>query len=150
MRVATLVQMIEDHAEQISQRVLRRIYQEPELVELKKLPTAELSDRAQDVLKNLGQYLTTNRRDELARRYERLGEQRFEQSIPLREVVRALQIIKDSMIGFVRDQGIPQSSVEIYAEEELEHHIGRFFDDLICHVICGYERALRAASRPSR
>ena len=147
MRSVTLVQMIEDHSEQITGKVLHRIHQDPELHEMRRLPQSELKDRCQDVLENLGHYLSGNRKDELVKRYEKLGRRRFEESIPLHEVVRTLQILKESMIGFVRDQGVLQNFLELYAEEELEHRVGQFFDKLVYYVVRGYEEAVEAALR---
>ena len=66
--------------------------------------------------------------------------------MPLHETVRSVQILKDQMLDFVREQGVAQSSVELYAEEELEHRAGLFFDDLIYHLVRGYEGALRKAA----
>ena len=31
------------------------------------------------------------------------------------------------------------SYVELYAEEELEHRVGPFFDDLVVHLVQSYE-----------
>jgi hypothetical protein len=55
------------------------------------------------------------------------------------------------MMDFVQEQGLRNDSVEfyvelysyvdLYAEEELEHRVGRFFDDLVVHLVRGYEAA---------
>lgn len=139
----TLVQMIEDHCEQITERLLRHQRQDPALVQVRKLPESELRDRAGEVLKNLGHWLSAGREGELSSRYEQLGRRRFEESIPLHEVVRSLQILKENMIEYVREQGIRQNPVELYAEEELEHRVGLFFDRAVYHTVHGYETALR-------
>jgi len=139
----TLVQMIEDHCEQITNRILRHQRQDPELIQVKKLPESELRDRAGEVLKNLGHWLSAGREAEVSSRYERLGHRRFEEAIPLYEVVRSLHILKTNMIEFVREQGIGQNPVQLYAEEELEHRIGLFFDEAVYHTVHGYETALR-------
>jgi hypothetical protein len=36
--------------------------------------------------------------------------------------------------------------IELYAEEELEHRVGRFFDFMLYHVVRGYEAAMRRAA----
>jgi hypothetical protein len=38
-------------------------------------------------------------------------------------------------------------SVGLYAEEEMEHRLGQFFDRLIIHLARGYEAAWHRASR---
>ena len=61
-------------------------------------------------------------------------------SIPLHELIRCLQIVKARLIGFSR-QELSGTALQIYAEEELEHRVGRFFDEVIYYVAKGYESA---------
>ncbi len=42
-----------------------------------------------------------------------------------------------------RDHGLCQTTVELYAEEELLYAVNLFFDRLVYHVVRGYERAMR-------
>jgi hypothetical protein len=51
------------------------------------------------------------------------------------------------MFDFVGEQGLTKDSVELYAEEELERRVGRFFDVLVIHMARGYETAWRRAVR---
>ena len=141
----TPVQLIEDHSEQITRRVVERIRHDRELKEMARLPESELKDRALEVLRNLGHWLSASQREEVARRYERLGRRRFEEDIPLHEVVRCLFILRDSMVDFVREQGVAQNALALYAEEELEYRVGAFFGDVVYHAVRGYELALREA-----
>ncbi len=144
MLSSKLIQVIEDHAEQITGRIIHQIRKDPKLREIGKLPESELQDRAREILKNLGHWLLS-KDDEIARHYERLGKIRFEESIPLHEIVLALQIIKERMIDFARNHGIADTAVQIYAEEELEYCVDRFFDHVVYHFVRGYEEALRHA-----
>jgi hypothetical protein len=134
--------MISDHWEEIFERVLRRIRRDSKLLELGSLPEAELRLRARDILQNLGGWLVS-REEDLARRYEMLGRLRYEEGIPLHEVVYALQLIKESMIQYVRDQGLGQTPIELYAAEELQHGADLIFDTLVYYFVRGYEQALR-------
>ncbi len=143
MVTRTPVQIIEDHAELIAGRVLRRIRQDRDLGTMARLPESELKDRALDVLRNLGHWLSVTSSDEMAKRFETLGRSRFGENIPLHEVVRCFCILRENMIDFVREQGVLDSTVQLYAEEELEHCVGRFFDNLVYRVVRGYEEALR-------
>ena len=79
----------------------------------------------------------------MARRYENLGRQRFEEGIPLHEIVYALQLVRESMIQYIRDQGLGRTPLDIYAEEELEVGSDRIFDTIIYYFVRGYERAMR-------
>ena len=150
MLSSKLIQLIEDHWDPITTRILRDIRHDHRLPHAAGLPESELRERARDILEHLGHWLSPAKEEELARRFERIGRQRFEESIPLHEVVLAYLIVKDRMLEFVRGQGIGETTVERYAEEELEHSVGRFFDSMIYHVVRGYEAALATAPQAKR
>ncbi len=142
-----LVQLIEEHWEEIACRVIEKIRQHPDLPNLAEQPDLELKEWCQDILQNLGYWLSANKGEELKRRYEVMGRIRFEESIPLHEAVLRFQILKDKIIGHVHEQGFALSPVQLYAEEELLQRVNRFFDALVYHVVCGYEHAMRVAAR---
>ena len=135
-----LIRLVEDHKEQIANNVLGEIHKHPELAHIRSLPDAELRERGQMILENLGHWLSGHEA-ELERRYEALGEARFEESIPLQESVRALAIVKHKMLDFVHYQGMATTSLNLYAEQELQRRVGRFFDELTIHMVRGYETA---------
>ncbi len=139
----TLVQMIEDNSERITDRFVKHLRADPRLVEFHTLPESELRDRAHDVLKNLGRWLVASHESEVAHRYEALGRRRYEETIPLYEVVRALHTLREDILAFVREQGVGETPMQLYAEEELEHLVGLFFDSAVYHTVHGYEIALR-------
>ena len=141
-----LIHLIESHEEEITNSILRSIRRHPDLAHLGKLPEVELRERGQEILKNLGNWLAYGNEGKLAREYEAIGKARFEESVPLHESVRGLCLIKDKMIDFVDDQGIDQDALSLYAEEQFERRIGRFFDLLVIHLTHGYEKAWRHAT----
>jgi hypothetical protein len=143
---AKLVQMIEDHSEQITLQVVQQFRKDPRMSRIARLPDSELRGRCQEILKRLGHWLAETNEEEIAEHYEALGRLRMHEDIPLHEVVHGLQILKGKMLDYSRNQGIGQNSVELYAEEELEHQVGRFFDSAVYHVVVGYEDALRQAA----
>lgn len=139
---ARLVHQIETHWETVAFRLARRIRECREVPTIARRPESELQQVCQRLLSNLGHYLVAGGEVDLAERYEEVGRQRYRDHIPLHEAVRALQIMKEETEDYIRDQGFHQTSVELYAEEELEHHLGRFFDLLQFHMVKGYENAM--------
>ncbi len=137
-----LIRMISDHWPKIADRVVRQVQRDERFKELGRLTETALRERARDILQNLDRWLVA-KEEELAERYEKLGRQRYEDGIPLHEMVYALQLIRESMIQFIRDQGYAQTPLELYAEEELQHSADRIFDTIIFYFVLGYERALR-------
>ncbi len=147
MLSAKLIQLVEDHWEGIMTAVLHHLRSDPRLPNIRRVPDSELRDSGRMMLKNLGQYLTASRHElrALEEQYEGLGRVRFAEEIPLHEAVRALQSLKRKVVEFLRDHEFAQSSVSIYAEEELEHRLNEFFDDLVYYEVRGYEAAMRQA-----
>jgi hypothetical protein len=142
-----LIRLIESHWEQISNSILQQVRHDPRLTHVRSLPEPELRALREDLLRNLSHWLISSREEEIQPRFEALGRRRFEEGIPLHEAVYGLLIVKKRMIEFVRNQGLGATVVEVYAEEELEHRVDCFFDDLIYYLVRGYESALRQAAR---
>jgi len=140
-----LIRLIEEHWESLAARILKQMHADARLSHVSALAESELHERARDILEHLGHWLTPSSEHELAERFELIGGRRHEEGIPLDEVVLSYLILKDRMLEFVRGQGLSQSTLEVYAEGELEHSVGRFFDSMTYHVVRGYCAALEHA-----
>jgi hypothetical protein len=141
-----LVHLIETHATEILDRVVYRIRHEDDMPHIRALLDSELREWNLELLERLGHWLSPSNQEDLAHRYERLGKLRFEQDIPLHESVRGLCLLREKTLDFAEEHMASNSSVELFAEEELDRRLGAFFDLLITHLVRGYERALRRAA----
>lgn len=157
MLSAKLIRMVEEHWEAVTARIVHDIQHDPRLSHFGMIPESELRERTGDILRRLGDWLTYSNQEELGTRFENLGRRRHDDGIPLSELVLRYMIVKDRMLEFVREQGFSQSAVDVYAAEELEHAVGKFFDTGTYHLVRGYEAAIReamekphAAGRPAR
>ena len=142
-----LVQLIEQNWEEITTRLITAIHKHPDLQNLAAKTDGELREWCQNILGNLGYLLSASGDEEVKRRFEVLGRIRFEENIPLHETVLRFQLLKDKIVGFIHEQGFPMSAMQLYAEEELEQRMDRFFDACIYHVVRGYEAAMRRSAR---
>lgn len=142
-----LIQAIEDQTDHIVTLVIEQIKGDPTLHEIGKLPRTDLAVWGRGVLRHVGSWLGQDEQIRLGQRYEELGRLRFLENIPLHECVKGVQLLKEQTIDFIRTRGFAQTSLEIYAEEELEHRLDRFFDFLVYHLVVGYERALSPTCR---
>jgi hypothetical protein len=141
-----LIHLIEEHWDEITRRVVEQFRCQSDLAHIRALPEMELREWGQNILHNLDHWLAAGNEDELARRYEELGRIRFTEHVPLYESVRGLCILREKMIDYVQEHFYAKNSLEFCAEEELERRLTRFFDVLLCHIVKGYERALRLAA----
>jgi len=147
MLSAKLVRLIETNWSEIANRLWKEVRKHPDMPNLAEKTEAEMREWCRGILEDLDYMLSASKQQEVKRRFEVLGRMRFEERIPLHEAVLRFQILKDKIIGFVHDQGFPMSAMHLYAEEELELRIGRFFDGCIYHLVRGYEAARRVAVR---
>ncbi len=141
----TLVQLVQNHVEQIANCAIRAIRQDENLVQVSQLPEWELRDWALRVLRDLAEWPVQAGDRELSVRSEALGRQRFQESILPHEWIRRIQHLKWAAMNWVRQQSFPQNASDLYAQEEFEHKIGLFFDHLVFHVARGYEEARQSA-----
>jgi len=142
-----LVQSIADNWEEIAVSTIRKIRRHPEMDVLGAQSDAELRAWCREILEKLGEWLTARSEDEVKTRFESAGVQRFEEAVPLHEAVARFQLLKNTIIAFVHDEAVPAGYLQLYAEEELESRVTRFFDMLVYYVVRGYEQAMRRAAR---
>jgi hypothetical protein len=137
---AKLVHQIEDHWEAVSGRLLRLVRACHGLPHVSRIPESDITETCRRVLHNLGHWLVSSSEEDIARLYEKAGYDRYHQAFPLSEALRSVQLMKDATLNYVRDEFMVRNSVDLYAEEELESQLGRFFDLCIYHLAVGYEK----------
>jgi hypothetical protein len=138
-----LVHLIESNGDQIIDRVADQIRREPQITHGNSIQEYELQELGQDLLHHLGDWLSSNNGNALALRYERLGQLCYRQAIPLHEALGGMSLLREKMLDVAQEHMISNSPIELYAEEELERRLGRFFDRLNIHLARGFEEAVR-------
>ena len=134
--------MVSDHWEEIASRAVRRVRSDALSLGFGLYPESDLRARARAILENLGTWLVTNERD-IALRHERLGRLRFEEGVPLHELVYGWQVLKSAMVQFVREREHGGGPFEVYADQELQRGADRVFNIMTYAVVRGYEAAMR-------
>ncbi len=138
---AKLVHQVEDHWEAISSRLLRLLRTTQGLPHYHSVPESEVREMCRRILHNLGHWLVSTSEEEVAIYYERVGRQRQKDGMPLSEAIRGVQLMREACMDYVRDESSIQTGLDLYAEEELECQLARFFDLLTFHLARGYEQA---------
>ena len=136
-----LVQIIQDHAGELTQGVLNDLAKNPRTAAYHMLPRTELHNRIYDVYRNLGQWITEKAEGPVSSTYMALGRTRRAEGIPLQQVVQALIVTKRHIVSYVRSSLPVDTAVELHQEEELNLMLGRFFDNAIYFTVKGYEQA---------
>lgn len=134
-----LVQMVEDHADQLANSVIEDLRKDPQVPAYHKLSSTEFHHRVHDVYHNLGEWLVGNG-PLIEVSYSSLGKERATEGVPLSQVIYSLILTKRHLIDYVRSARSFESAVELYELQELRNLIGSFFDRAIYYTACGYER----------
>jgi len=142
-----LIQMIEDHAEELTRGLIQQLKSHPHTASFQKLSDMEIHRRVFRVYRNLGAWLVGTSRDDVRRAYEELGHERFREGVPLREVIYALILNKKNLLTYVKNHGLGGSTVEIFAEQELVNKVDQFYDDAMYFTTAGYEEAVLGAAQ---
>jgi hypothetical protein len=147
MVTTKLTQLVERDWEQIAARLIRAVRRNPNLEHLSKRSDLDLREWCRDILEHLGNLISARESDDVLRRYEILGRIKCEEHTPLHEAVLRLQILKNQIVGFVHERGLPTKEIQLYTEEEFERWLDRFFDEYIYRLVRGYEGAMRLEQR---
>jgi hypothetical protein len=139
-----LLEKLDSHWEELIARVVRQIRSDPSLAQFnERLTSSEIRLQAQTIQNHLHLWIRQPEGVDLSRHYEAAGRVRCAEGIPLYQCIRAVQLVKRTMVDYTRDQNVLESAMDIYAEEEFEHDLDRFFDEAIYELARGYEAALR-------
>lgn len=138
-----LIKMIEDRAEDLTARLVREIKENKRSSAYEKIEDEELKRRAYAVYKNLGAWLGEKTTEDIKSYFIGLGEQRYQEEIPLSHVVTALTVTRNRLIRYIDSEGLLGSSLELYQELELLRALTIFFDRAIHFTILGYEACYR-------
>jgi hypothetical protein len=140
MFAVRLVQLIEDHADRLSEGLLQKVRTSPRCSEVaRRVPAEELKRRAHDVYHHLTDWLLNTTETEIEERYVGLGVRRARQGIPYSHVFWALCATKEHLWDYLQREGLLDGPVELWGEMELLHCLERFFDSALYFTAVGYE-----------
>ncbi len=138
MLVGRLVGLIEDHADGLADRLVRKIREDSRTGAYELFDDDQLADRGRRVYAHLGRWLGETSETPVEEEYFRLGQTRRDEGIPLAEVVMALLITRRNLWQFVDSLGA-DTILELRQQLDLELLVVRFFDRAIYHTVRGYQ-----------
>ena len=141
MLVGRLVTLIQEHADELAHRVVRKLHEDPRTPAYGQFDEDELSARVSRVYSHLGDWLGETTDDPIEAEYFALGQQRQREGVPLSEVVMALLLTRRNLWHFIEWQGADSNMLELRQQLDLEFLVVRFYDRAIHHTVRGYESA---------
>jgi hypothetical protein len=136
-----LVRLIEDHADQLSEGLIRKLANCDACSDLLvSVPTHELKHRAYEIYRNVTDWLLTKTESEIEERYIGLGTRRAHQGVPYSQMLYALHATKEHLWEFLRQEGFLEAR-DLIGEIDLLYSLERFFDRAAYFASVGYESA---------
>ena len=152
-----LVQMVEDHAEQLTESLIIDLKQNARTPEYHKLTDAEIHERVFKVYRDLGEWLGSEGEIQVESHYSRLGKMRADEGVPLSQVLYALIRTKKHLFAYIRRAGLFDSAMDLYQLQQFRRLVDDFFDKAIYYTARSYEHeqasnwaAAAVAGLPSR
>lgn len=135
-----LISVIENHAERLTRDTVKKLQSSPRTRSYDRLSYGELSYRVNEVYQNLGRWLWEKTDRIIQAWYNELGEKRFNEGVPLAELLWALVLTKYQLTDYLDACALADSAMDLYRQQEFDRLIGQFFDRAACYTAEGYER----------
>ena len=135
-----LVQIIEDHAEQLARGLIDDLRSNNRTPHYHQLSREEIHLRTYGVYRNLGRWLNDETESAIESSYTQLGKTRLAEGIPLNEIVYSLGLTKNHLLEHIHFSGMVDSAVELHGDRELQRLVGRFFDKAVYYTVKGFEQ----------
>lgn len=138
-----LVQLIEGHAEKLSEELISRLKHSDACSELlSSVPTDELKRRAYEIYRNLTDWMLNKTESEVEERYVGVGARRAHQGVPFSQFLYAIHATKENLWDFLQQEGLLEPG-DLINQMELLRSMGHFFDRSLYFAAIGYESVLQ-------
>jgi len=151
-----LVEMIEIKAHRLAADVAQDLITNARTTGFGGVDRTELEVRLFNLLHHLGDWIGDRRSDRVQVEFADWGRRRFNQGIPISQIVFAIIILKQHLRRYIRDHGVVEASfprvegdyvlpMHMHSLQELNAQVGLFFDEALYHLAMGYERVTPAS-----
>ena len=134
-----LIELIDKHTEGLTQAAFKDLLMNPRTPAFRGVPREQAAGRVTALYRSLARWLADHDDDAVRAAHEDWGRTRFDQRIPISEIVYGVLVAKGHLRQYARDHGLAEL-------QTLEPAIGEFFDRALYYLVRGYE--MRAASPP--
>jgi len=148
---AKLVELIEIHASRLTNDVTQDLVSNPRTPGFRTVSSQELEHRVFQIFHHLGNWIGHSRSASVEAEFGEWGSRRFDQGIPISEIVYAIIILKHHLRRYIRDNGLVDAAfprtdsdyvlpMHLYSLQDLNTQVGEFFDEALYRLIRGYEQ----------
>jgi hypothetical protein len=158
MIAARLIELIELHSAQLSNDVARDLRANARTRGFHQVPLDELQPRLFEIVHHLGNWIGDPRSDRVREEFTSWGVRRFDQRIPLSEIVYAIIVFKQHLRRYIHDHGLVDASfpriegdyvlpMHLHSLQELNTTVGQFFDEALYYLARAYEAETNRVQR---
>jgi hypothetical protein len=151
---ANLVELIEIHADHITSDVTQDLVTNPRTRGFRTVRREELEQRVFQLLHHLGNWVGDPGSDMVRAEFVEWGRRRFDQGIPLSELISAVVVLKHHLQRYVSDNGLIAGAfprvdndyvlpLHLHSLQEFNIRVSQFFDEALYDLACGYEEQAR-------
>lgn len=155
-----LIELIEIHAIPLSSDTARDLMTNVRTPGFRAVPQRELEQRLFQIFHDLGNWIGDPGNVRVRTEFEEWGNRRFDQGIPLSEIIYATILIKQHLRRYIADHGLVDASfprvesdyvlpMHLHSLQDLNTRVGQFFDEALYHLARGYEAKGRNISAGS-
>ena len=105
-----------------------------------KVPPEELKERVHGIYRHLGEWLLGKTEFDIEKRYEEIGARRAQQGIPISQLVWTINLTKENLWEFLKEEAVLDRPVEVFGELQLLQLLDQFFDRATYYATVGYEQ----------
>jgi len=153
-----IIKLIEANAESLAHQVVADLLTNEHTPSYLRIPKEEATQRVFAFYKNLGKWIGDPNDDAIRAEYEKWGEIRCRQGIPVSEIAYSLIIRMKHLRRCIREYAFIGSASEqsasgeplpliLYNVQELNYLIGDFSDRALYYILRGYEKQMKAEPR---
>jgi hypothetical protein len=151
---AKLVELIEIHASSLTADITRDLCTNNRTPGFRAVRPQELEHRIVQLLNRLGTWIGDPRSERTRTEFTDWGRRRFDQGIPLSELIYAVIIIKQHLRSYIADNGLVDAAfprmegdyvlpLHLQSLHDLHVLVGLFFDEALYYLAIGYEERVR-------
>ena len=161
MIAAKLIELIEVHAGRLTHDAAQDLATNVRTPGFATVPPQELESRVFELFHHLGNWIGSPKSEKVEAEFLDWGRRRFDQRIPLSEIVYAIIILKQHLRRYIRDNGLVDAvfprmesdyvlPMHLQGLQDLNVRVGEFFDEAMYYLARGYEaEARRSPAAPT-
>jgi hypothetical protein len=135
-----LIRMIEQSSDELTQRLMKDLLKREETRHLRDIRQNRVYGQVYDVYSMLSSWLSGEKtKGSIIEHYIELGRQRYNESVPLSEVLMSFMLIKRHLWLYALEKKVIDPTYDLYQVIELNNRVVFFFDRIMYCTSVGYE-----------